>query len=385
MVVNGYSEQWLRKGFPWVYPKEVVTRPARVKPGQSVALRSQGGHDLGMGLWDEGWIAVRRFRPDAGSLPIEEALERALALREQVVDPGTTAYRLVNAENDGLPGIRVDRWGWHMVLTLDSPSLMPLVEATCDWLEQRLQPRGIHLAWRIDPRDSVKPAGPERRLRGHEAPADVRVTERGASFLVRPGGKDVGLFTDMRDNRAWLEPHWGGRRVLNLFAHTGAFSVCAALGGASQVVSVDLSEPYLERARANFVANDLDPEQHDFLAEDVRRALDRLRRTKQSFDMVLLDPPSFSHGPEGALSLERDYARLVASSVRVLQPGGWLVAALNLGKVSPKQFQGFVKAGAHKAGRGLQLLFEGGQAADHPSASWFPEGRYLKFAVYRAL
>ena len=150
MVVNGYSEQWLRKGFPWVYPKEVVTRPARVKPGQSVALRSQGGHDLGMGLWDEGWIAVRRFRPDAGSLPIEEALERALALREQVVDPGTTAYRLVNAENDGLPGIRVDRWGWHMVLTLDSPSLMPLVEATCDWLEQRLQPRGIHLAWRID-------------------------------------------------------------------------------------------------------------------------------------------------------------------------------------------------------------------------------------------
>ncbi len=385
MVVNGYSEQWLRQGFPWVYPKEVVARPDGLSPGQTVRLQTQDGTPMGVGLWDSGWIAVRRFRPDPGPIPLEELLDRALALRQQIIDPQTSAYRVVAAENDGLPGLRIDIWGWYVVVTLDSASLMPLLDRVCDWLEKTLKPRGIQLAWRIDPRDTGKTAGPERLLRGHETPADVRVTERGVALLVRPTSKDVGLFTDMRENRAWLEPHWGGKRVLNLFAHTGAFSVCAALGGASQVTSVDLSEHYLERARANFVANDLDPSPHDFLAEDVRKALDRMRRTQQTFDLVLLDPPSFSHGPQGALSVEQDYGRLVASSLRVLERDGWLVAALNHGKVSPKQFSGFIREGARKANRGLQLLHVGAQAPDHPAAAWFPEGRYLKFAIYRAV
>lgn len=384
VVVNGYSEQWLRQGFPWVYPKEVVSKPKRLKPGTPVKLRSQGGHDFGLGLWDTGWIAVRRF-PGEHAVDLSDALAAAVDLRDVVVDPETSAYRVVAAENDHLPGIRVDRWGWHLVISLDSASLMPLVDPLCDWLEQRMEPRGIHLAWRIDPRDKGKSGGPPRLLRGHEAPADVRVTERGMAMLVRPKAKDTGLYTDMRDNRAWLEPHWGGRRVLNLFAHTGAFSVSAALNGASCVTSVDLSEAYLDRAEANFVANDLDPGLHEFVASDVRRELDRLRRTGERFDAVVLDPPSFSHGPDGKLSVEKDYGRLVAQSLRVMQPGAWLIAALNHGKVSPKQFHGAIKDGAKKAGRDLQLLFQGGQAADHPSGSWFPEGRYLKFAVFRAL
>ena len=383
-MVNGYSEQWLRQGFPWVYPKEVVARPKRLKPGQLVKLRSQGGHDFGIGLWDTGWIAVRRFAGQ-GKVDLVPLLDSALALRETVVDAETSAYRIVAAENDHLPGVRIDRWGWHVVISLDSPALMPLVEPICDWLEERLEPRGIHLAWRVDPRDTQKAGGPPRLLRGREAPADVRVTERGMAMLVRPKTKDAGLFTDMRDNRKWLEPHWGGRRVLNLFAHTGAFSVAAVLNGASYVSSVDLSEKYLERAEANFIANELDPALHDFVAADVRRELDRLRRTGERFDAVLLDPPSFSHGPEGKMSVEKDYGRLVSQSLRVLEPGGWLICAQNHGKVSPKQFHTAIKDGARKAGRGLQLLFDGGQSADHPSATWFPEGRYLKFAVFRAV
>ncbi|MCB9744303.1 MAG: class I SAM-dependent rRNA methyltransferase [Alphaproteobacteria bacterium] len=392
MVVNAYSERWLRQGFCWVYPKEVVEAPSGLSVGDRVLLRAQSGEVLGAGLYDRGWIAVRRLREDDG--PIDAALlgarlDEALALRELLIGPDTTAYRLVNAESDGLPGVRIDRYGHFLVISLDSPSLHRLLTPLCALLEERLSPRGVYLAWRPDPRDDVDlshlPAS-ESLIAGHPAAGDVRVTERGAACLVRPGaGKDIGLYTDMRDNRAWLEPYWGGRRVLNLFAHTGFFSVVAALHGASEVVSVDLSEKYLERAEANFVANELDPTMHSFVAEDVRRALDRLRRTGERFDLVLLDPPGFSHGPAGPMSAKQDYPRLVAASLRVLEPGGWFVGALNVGEVSPKDFHGAVRDGARRAGRRLQLLYEGGQAADHPAAIDFPEGRYLKFGVWRSV
>lgn len=389
VIVDGYSEQWLRQGFCWVYPKEVTGRPKRCKPGRAVAIQARSGQSLGAGIWDDGWISVRRFREDAGPIDaalITRKLETAKSLRDVLVGPDTTAYRLANAENDGLPGIRVDVYGHFATITLDSPSLRSLAELVADWLVETLSCRGVYLAWRPDPRETAEVHLEDELLRGHAAKSAVRVTERGLACLVAPGGgKDIGLYTDMRDNRAWLEPYWGGQRVLNLFAHTGMFSVAAAMNGATEVVSVDLSEGFLDRAEANFAANDLDPNDHTFLSDDVRRVLDRFRRTNERFGRLILDPPSFSHGPSGPWSAKNDYARMVSSCVRVIEPGGWLIAALNLGEVSPRDFHNSCKQGARKAKRDLQLLFEGGQASDHAALTSFPEGRYLKFAVFRVL
>ena len=389
MVVDHKSEGWLRQGFPWVYPDELVEGRA-YSAGTVVPILSRQGQLLGTGIRDQGWIAVRRFRSDDGPLDrawLDEVLDRAQALRDRALDPDTTAYRLVHAECDGLPGIRVDVYGWHLVVSLDSPSLLRLLEPLCDALEARLSPRGIYLAWRPDPRDDFDPAEapqPAGLLRGKAPTADVRVVERGIACLVRPGaGKDIGLYMDMRDNRAWLEPHWGGRRVLNLFAHTGFFSVCAAMHGATETVSVDLSEGYLERAEANFSANELDPADHLFLAEDVRRVLDRFRRTGERFDIVVLDPPAFARGKEGAMRLAKDLPALVAGCLRVLEPDGWLVASTNLGNLSPRDFHRGVREGGQKAGLGLQLIHEGTQAPDFPAHTAFPEGRYLKLGVWR--
>lgn len=381
IVVDGYSEQWLRQGFCWVYPKEVVKRPKRLGRGQKVRITSRDGQDLGSGIWDDGWIAVRLFRQE-----IPAALDAAWALRQELLDAETTAYRLANAENDGLPGIRVDVYGHFVTITLDSPSLRGLADVVADWVTEKLSPRGVFLAWRPDPRETRRNEHSDELLRGRAPTAPVRVTERGVACLVDPGnGKDIGLYTDMRDNRAWLEPYWGGKRVLNLFAHTGMFSVAAALNGASEVLTVDLSEAYLDRAEANFAANELDPANYSFIADDVRKVLDRLRRQSARFDRVVLDPPSFSHGPAGPWSAKNDYGRIVAACVRVLEPGGWLIAALNLGEVSPRDFHNACKQGARKAKRDLQLLYDGGQASDHAALASFPEGRYLKFAVYRVI
>ena len=390
MQVDGHSERWLRRGFPWVYPKELAGRGKGIKTGSSIRILSEQGKCLGTGIFDEGWIAVRRFRLDDGPLDtsfFRKRLRQAKALRDGLIETNTSAFRLAHGENDGLPGIRLDAYEAHYRLSLDSPSLLSILEPLCDAIEAELDSRAIYLAWRPDPRDRFKASSaprPPGLIRGHGHKGPLRVSERGINCLVDLHGEiSVGLFSDMRDNRTWLEPSWGGQRVLNLFAHTGFFSVAAAMHGASEVVSVDLSEAYLDRAEANFVANQLDPAGHLFLRQDVRKALDRFRRQGERFSRIILDPPSFSHGPEGVMSLKRDYPGLVSSSLRVLSENGWFIGALNLGEVSPKDFHGWVRDGAQKAGVQLQLIFEGGQAADFPASTSFPEGRYLKFGVWR--
>lgn len=388
-VVNNYSAEWLRKGFPWVYPKEVLGRGAE---SETVELRAMDGAVLGRAIPDGGWIAARVFRHDGGALDRDwlwSTLDRAAALRDLVVDPDTTAYRLVHGENDDLPGLRIDWWDHAATLVLDSPSLALLVPEIVAWLVDRRDPRAVYLCYRPDPRDERDPSrwSPEPGLvHGHALPGEITVRERGMNMRVRPWeGPDVGMYADMREVRAWLEPHWGGKRVLNTFAYTGAFSVAAALHGASHVTTVDLSGAYLERAEGNFVANELDPSMHDFVEEDTFKALDRLRRAGERFDVALLDPPSFSHSKEGTWSVKKDYPRLVASTLRVLEEGGWLVAASNHGQVSPRDFRGFVVDGARKAGVRAQELAWLGQAPDFPAATWFPEGRYLKIGVWRVL
>lgn len=383
--VNGYSERWLRQGFCWVYPAEVVS--GRVEPGQIVQLQSAAGEALGTAIADDGWIAARRFRPDGGPLDpawVQARLSALLVQRQRWLDPDTNAFRWINAEGDDFPGVRLDVYDRHLVLSLDSASLERLVEPICAAAAGLRSVESVHVALRPDPRETRKMEQSVRCVRG-QPPGDIPVRERGLIAMVRPSdGKDPGLYTDMRDNRAWLAPFWKDRRVLNLFAYTGMFSVAAAAHGAAEVVSVDLSASALERARANFAANALPVDPAAFLAEDVFAVLDRFRRKKRLFDVVLLDPPGASHSYVGHWSGEKDYPRLVSAALHVLDRGGWLIAASNLGSINPRQFQGFLTDGARRAGRSLRLLHEGSAAPDHGASLHFPEGRYLKFWVCTA-
>ena len=385
--VNNYSAQWLRRGFPWVYEKEVEAKGP--KASGFVQIVDGRGEVLGHGIADTGWIAARVFRRDGPICEefVNSQLDRAASLREYVVDPKTNAFRLVHGENDGLPGIRINWWSHYADIVLDSPSLGVLIQPIVTWLTERFSPRGIRLCYRPDPRDDrdfkhVEP--PPQWLQGHPPPGAVRVQERGLNVdVLLQDGADVGLYTDMREVRAWLEPHWGGRRVLNTFAYTGVFSLAAAMHGASSVTTVDLSAQYLERAENNFRANDLMPEHYEFIQSDVFKAMDRLRRTGEQFDLVVLDPPSFSHSSAGIWSSKRDMPRLVAASFRLLDDEGWIVAASNQGDLSPKDFRGFITEGARKANVRAQEIWFGGQGPDFPAATWFPEGRYLKVGVWR--
>ncbi|MSP55756.1 MAG: class I SAM-dependent rRNA methyltransferase [Myxococcales bacterium] len=396
LVVNGYSERWLRQGFPWVYPNEVAAGTA--SPGAVVRLRSGGGDDLGMAIADDGWIRARRFRADAGPVDagvLGARLRAAVALRstlglgwpaDQGSEASSTCFRLVNGENDDLPGIRVDIWGTSLVISLDSPSLVGLLDPLVSALNAALPGvRSVHAGWRPDSRDGRSWPPPPGLVSGVE-PGTVVVSEHGLRYSVEPGAKkDVGLFPDQRDNRAWLAPHYAGARVLNLYCYTGAFSVHALANGAADVVSVDLSRPYLDALDGNLALNGLGgTERHTRLEEDSLKALDRFRRQGRVFDRIILDPPGHSHSGGTDWSGEQDYARLVAAAARVCVPGGWIIASSNLGSVSPRQFQGALIDGLRKAESTGRVIHTGGQAPDFPSALHFPEGSFLKFVVVEA-
>jgi 23S rRNA (cytosine1962-C5)-methyltransferase len=178
---------------------------------------------------------------------------------------------------------------------------------------------------------------------------EVVVTECGVRYLVRPSvGLAVGLFIDMREVRRWLRSVTEGQRVLNLFAYTCAFGVCAALGGAGRVVNLDLSRTYLEWGKANYALNGVAADPHDFIYGDALDWLGRFARRSQEFDTVIVDPPSFSTTP---FSVTRDYPRLVALAARVVVRDGLLLAATNHAQTSDARFDRWIHAGLAAAGR----------------------------------
>jgi len=389
VAVNGHSDRWLGLGFPWVYPNE-VEGGTLTPPGREVVLRGPQGTCRGRGLTDTGWIAVRRFRDEDAPLDrawMERVVANAAARRRGVVGGDTTAWRRIHAENDGLPGIRVDGWGRHRVVILDTPSVAPLLPLLVEALVAEGDVDAIWLSYRLDARDrqvdvsTLRPA--PGLLWGDDTRTEVLVREDGMVMAVRPWeGPDVGMYLDMRDVRRWLAPRWHGTSVLNLFAYTGAFSVAARRAGAASTMTVDLSRSNLDRARSNFAHNGFDPDGEGWACEDAFKALDRFRRQGLRFDRVIVDPPSFSHGPAGTWSARQDMPRLVAASAAVTAPGGWLVIASNQGQLAPREFRGQVAQGLSKAARtGVELAWFSA-APDFPARTTFPEGHYLKVGVW---
>ena len=379
-MVNGYSAEWLGKGFDWIYSNEIIGKLGSPRSGDIVDIVGQDGRHLGVGIAADGKIAVRRFRVDRGPIDadfVRDRMESALSRRR--IPDGTTAWRWVHGENDDLPGLRVDVWGTHATVALDDPSLEFLLEPVVDFI---LADPGIDTIW-----ENTRPVHDDRRdspaagrcLAGDSGNEHVLVREDGLYFEVCPRmGLDAGLYPDMRDIRGWLRPYWAGKRVLNTFAYTGAFSVAAAANGASRVDTVDLASSAIARAERNFELNGLDTASHGFWVEDTFKALDRFRRTGHSFDIIVVDPPSFAHGPNGVWSVEQGLSRVLAGCLRVLAPGGWMLVATNQGSLSPKEFQKLIKNASLKVSRRLRLIHQGSPPHDIPASLDFPESRYLK-------
>jgi 23S rRNA (cytosine1962-C5)-methyltransferase len=221
-----------------------------------------------------------------------------------------------------------------------------------------------------------------RLLAGAAAADPLEVRENGLNFLVSlERGLNSGLFLDQRANRRDLMARARGKRVLNLFAYTGAFSVAAAAAGASLVTGVDASAGYTEWARANFGANRLNPKRHEFIVGDCLAVVQELARQGKSYDIILMDPPSFSTTAKSRFTTRGGTSDMVAAALPLLPPGGLLIASSNHQKVDTADYLKELRRGALQAGCELRVISLAGQPEDFPYPVAFPEGRYLKYAV----
>jgi 23S rRNA (cytosine1962-C5)-methyltransferase len=381
----------LRAGHPWVFRK-AIDRPARGLAAGAIVDVVEGERFVARGYYDpHSAISVRVLtREPAEAIDAafwRRRVARALALREELVR-GTSGYRLVHGESDGLPGVVADLYQRWAVLKLHSAGLTPHRGAIVEALREaaRGELAGVYGRDEIphDEEDDAAAAG-GRVLWGAEPPDPIRIEEHGMALLVDVRrGQKTGTFLDQRENRRLVRELARGRaEALNCFSYTGGFSVAAALGGARRVLSVDTDRDAIALARENFRANGLDPGAHDFSTEDAFELLARCRREGRRFDLVVCDPPAFAKSQRAVEAAVAGYASLNRAALAVLAPGGLLVTASCSARVSAEQFFDAVKEAAFKARVELQLVEERRQPPDHPVSPQFREGRYLKCLVYR--
>ncbi|HMJ14228.1 MAG TPA: class I SAM-dependent rRNA methyltransferase [Polyangiaceae bacterium] len=374
--VPGSLERALSRGHPWVYRNHVPSN-FRAPAGW---VRVKAGRFVGYGLWDESSpIALRMFSargvPDAAWLGEQAA--RALELRARLLPERTTAFRWLYGEGDGLPGITVDVYGEYAVIVTYADALELLLPDLVAALRQNRALAGIVFR----PRE-----GALRCLWGRMPPRDLIVEERGVRLQANlHEGQKTGLFLDHRDNREFIRGAAAGMRVLNLFAYTGAFSLFAALGGASHVTSVDAAAPSMAAARDNFALNGLNADAHAFAVGDVYEFLSQSQSRRELFDVVVCDPPSFAKNKEQKAGARKAYARLNARALGSVQRGGLFAAASCTGPIGPEEFRVLLAEAADAAKRRFQIIHDAGQAIDHPVMAHHIEGRYLKFVVGRVL
>ncbi len=356
-------------------PAGVVSgqRRFRAEPPPELARHLAAG-PLGAAVYDRHALLAERL---AAAARRRFGLARAMPEARR-----TTAFRLVNEEGDAFPGLAIDVYGDHAVVQLyvgdgtwedASGARSPRVDALLDAVHGmgfagvylKLRPRQANTL--VDTRrDEV---APKTAVRGTSAPDELVVHEEGVRFRVRLGdGLSTGIFLDQRNNRRRVRLAAAGKRVANLFAYTCGFTVAAVAGGATQTVSVDASLAALERGRAGLTEIGAPLAGHSFLADDAFAWLERAKKKGERFDLLVLDPPSYSTTRKGRFVAETDYVDLAASALSVLDVGGQMLACTNHRRIGGAKFRRILHEAARRAGREVAKIRELPMPLDHPVA-----------------
>ena len=319
--------------------------------------------------------------------------DASASFRQAIVDHAETdAFRCISGTADGWPGWTVDVLGEYLLSQSGGP-LTGDQETALEALDSLASTYGAagvyHKALERQIRAVAPGEASPRLVTGRPAPDEFRVMENGLGFLLSfREGYSTGLFLDQRDNRRRLLTNYvasglvpfpdgaSGAEMLNVFAYTCAFSVAAAKAGA-RVTSLDLSKKYLDWGRRNFELNGLDPKDHDFIYGDAFDWMRRLRKRGRQYDVLVLDPPTFSTSKRGgAFRAEKDYGELVAVALPLVKSGGMVLASTNAARLKPADFSSMVERAVGEAGRRVEQRFFASQAPDfRPSRA---EPAYLK-------
>jgi len=374
-------EASLLRGHPWVFSGALASVEGKPEPGDIAVVVTHEGVPLALGFYNPvSDISFRSLTTDTtlsvNKLFWQKRIRASLALREKILPEGTTAYRLVNAEGDWMPGLIADRYGDYFVLSIATAGMEQHRQDILNVLSEELTPLGI----------CERSEGRARQLEGLETrtclaygeqlPEAIEITENRLHFKVDIiTGQKTGFFLDQRPNRELVEQLSNGADVLNCFSYTGAFSVYAARGGAKRVISVEASETANEIARYNLQRNNFSTEQHPVFRDDV---FTYLRGTGERFDLIILDPPAFAKSKRDVVKAARGYKDINLHAAKSLREGGILATFSCSNYIDEMLFQKIVLGAVRDAGKTARLLHTMGPGQDHPTNLAHPEGRYLK-------
>lgn len=378
----------VRNHHPWVFSGALFAVPEGLAAGEPVRLEDEQSRFLATGYFNSySQIAVRVWGYEDGEEPTLEffvkRIRQAMAIRAGSIDQlSTNAFRVVNAESDGLPGLVVDKYDRWLAVQFHTKGIERWRDMIVQALMQELSPDGIYERSDVAVRRMRGEGEPSGLLAG-DVPQHVTITENNFKFIVDlHHGQKSGFFLDQRDKRAALGRYAKGLSVLNCFSYTGGFSVYALAGGAAEVTDVDVSAPALELAKENIRINGLDTSRHVTITADVK---DFLRQTPpQYWDAIVLDPPAFVKDRRKKVEGIRGYKGINESAFRALKPGGLLVTCSCSAHVTDEEFRYMLSEAAGVCGRGVRIVESFGHGPDHCVLLPFTEGNYLKCLFMRA-
>ena len=376
IIVNKQVEKKLSKGLVLLEASDLADVHLK---DQEVEVQSQEGTFLGTAYLSQqnkglGWF-VSKDKVAFNQVFFETLFRQAREKRRAYYqDDLTTAFRLFNQEGDGFGGLTVDLYGDYAVFSLYNSYVYQIRKVISEAFRQVFpEVLGAYEKIRFKGLDYES-----AHVYGQEAPDFFTVLENGVLYQVfMNDGLMTGIFLDQHEVRGSLVDGLAmGKSLLNMFSYTAAFSVAAAMGGASQTTSVDLAKRSRELSQAHFQANGLSTDDHRFIVMDVFEYFKYAKRKGLTYDVIVLDPPSFARNKKQTFSVAKDYHKLISKSLEILNPGGIIIASTNAANVSRQKFTEQIDKGF--AGRSYQILNKYGLPADFAYNKKDESSNYLK-------
>lgn len=384
VILQRGRDKNIRARHPWVFSGAIASVKGEPPLGETVEVRSEHGDLLGMGAWSpQSQIQVRLWAVGRATIDrsfFAERIQAALKQREILgITVRNSAYRILNAESDSLPGVVVDRFGDWLIMQALTAGAEHWKQTIAELLMEQTACKGVYERSDVDIRKKEGLSATTGLLLGEMPPAFIDIVEEGRHYRVDVlQGHKTGFYLDQRDNRSAVEHYAADKTVLNCFSYTGGFSIAALKGGASKAINIDASQPALDLAAQAAVLNGFTSEQMENIQGDVFQLLRHYRDEGRQFDLIVLDPPKFAENKSQIEKAARGYKDINLLGFRLLKPGGLLFTFSCSGLMDSNLFQKIVADAAVDAGCDAQIIRKLDQASDHPTRLAFPEGYYLK-------
>ncbi|MBS7068270.1 MAG: class I SAM-dependent rRNA methyltransferase [Lactococcus lactis] len=378
ITVRTKAAKKLRAGYPLLVAEDLNSPSSEDDFAQ---FFDEKGQALGIGYLSKqnkgvGWLL------DSSSVKIDhhfyvEKFVNARALRANFYqDELTNAFRLFNGEGDGLGGLTIDFYNGFAVFSWYNQFIYSQKKAIVKAFQVVFPDiKGAYEKLRFS-----EAALESQHIFGQEAAEPLLVMENGVTYATYLNeGLMTGIFLDQKNVRGALAGGLStGKTLLNMFSYTGAFSVAAAFGGSSQTTSVDLAKRSLDKTREQFLVNGIEPESQKIYVMDVFGYFNYAKKKELTYDMIVLDPPSFARNGKKTFSVAKNYGDLVKEAVEILENNGTLIASTNAANVSDKKFRQMIEEALKNKGVKFTVFQEEKLPADFHIADSFPEGNYLK-------